>query len=72
MPSVHGADRIACGKVPHVALVMYNCIVEFFRRGFCGCFAGALQLQVSRGRLSDAKMEPKSYKQQQTWNQNNI
>ena len=36
-----GAGRIACGKVPHEALVRWCCRVEFFRWCVCGCSAGA-------------------------------
>ena len=39
-------NRSACGNVPHVALVRWNCKVEFGRRGclrlFCRCLADSV------------------------------
>ena len=56
-------SRIACGKVPHVALVRWNSRVEFCRRGclrlFCRCFTYSGPEKED----SDAKMEAKRYQQ---------
>ena len=53
-----GADRIACGKVPHVALATCNS----FDEGVCDCFAVVLRTWVTKVRifmLKRFKMERK-------------
>ena len=48
-PSVRPFVRpvVVFGKVPHVALVRW----DSFDEGLCGCFGGALQGLVAKGRI---------------------